>query len=293
MTRSPADRNPCRAPRRTGVVRRWTLLATGLTAALAALLAACDATPGDEATTSPTPTTDAAPSSPAPLPTDGQPVTLDPALFTADVTHPYWPLRPGTRWTYREVDVDGSVADVVVVATGATKKLANGVTARVVRDTVREDGEVVEDTFDWYAQDSEGNVWYLGEQTAEFDGGRVTSRAGSFEAGVDGALPGILLPAEPQPGQRYRQEYYRGEAEDNGEVLALGQIAQTPSGSYRDVVLTRDTARIEPDVAEYKLYAPGVGLVLTLDVSGGSAREMLVKVDRVDPSTGTGPLGTP
>ncbi|MGL5849810.1 MAG: hypothetical protein ACRCZD_03415, partial [Phycicoccus sp.] len=199
-----------------------------------------------------------APSSPAPLPTGSQPVTLDPALFTADVTHPYWPLTPGTRWTYREQDIDGSTLEVVVVATGATKKLANGVTARVVRDTVREDGEIVEDTLDWYAQDSDGNVWYLGEDTAEFQNGKVTSRDGSFEAGVDGAQPGIMLPAEPRPGQRYRQEYYRGKAEDNGEVLATGQVAQTPAGTYRDVVLTWDTITIQPDIAEYKMYARGV-----------------------------------
>jgi hypothetical protein len=272
---------------------RRALLATVLAAGLLMGLVACDAAPDGGAVGSRSPTADTAAPPPSPLPTGSQPVTLDPARFSADVTHPYWPLQPGTRWTYREVDLDGSVADIVVIATGATKRIADGVTARVVRDTVREDGEIVEDTLDWYAQDSDGNVWYLGEQTAEFDGGAITSRSGSFEAGVDGALPGILLPAEPRPGERYRQEYYRGQAEDNGEVLATGQLAQTPTGTYRDALLTRDTATIEPDAAEYKLYARGVGLVLAFDVSGGDARETLVKVDRVDPSTGTGPLGTP
>ena len=110
--------------------------------------------------------------------------------------------------------------DIVIVVTTATKKLANGVTARVVRDTARSKGQIIEDTVDWYAQDSEGNVWYMGEDTAEFEKGKIVSRAGSWEAGVEGALPGIMLPAQPQVGQKYRQEYKKGEAEDNGEVLA-------------------------------------------------------------------------
>ncbi len=202
-------------------------------------------------------------------------------------------MKPGTRWTYREQELDGSSLDIVVIATGTTKKLANGITARVVRDTVREDGKIVEDTVDWYAQDAAGNVWYLGEDTAEFTDGRISSRDGSFEAGVDGAQPGIMLPATPQAGQRYRQEYYQGQAEDNGAVLATGQIAETPAGRFTDAVLTWDTISLQPEVAEYKLYAPGVGLVLALDASGGSARESLVKVDQVDPAEGTGPLGKP
>lgn len=218
---------------------------------------------------------------------------LDPAEFTADVTHPYWPLKPGTRWIYREVDGTGTIMDTVVVATRTTQRMANGVTARVVRDTVRERGVIIEDTIDWYAQDRTGNVWYLGEDTAEFDHGRVTSRAGSFQAGVRGAQPGILMPATPRPGQRFRQEFLKGEAEDNGNVLAIGEQVQVPAGHYRGAILTKDTSRLEPDVAEYKLYARGVGLVLTLDVSGGTGRENLVKVDQAGPQAGTGPLGEP
>ena len=96
----------------------------------------------------------------------------------------------------------------------------------MVRDTVRSEGQLVEDTFDWYAQDSAGNVWYMGEDTAEFENGKIVTRAGSFEAGAGGALPGILLPAEPQVGQKYRQEYLKGEAEDNGEVLGTNQLVE-------------------------------------------------------------------
>ena len=233
------------------------------------------------------------PSTASALPTGAEPVNLDPADFSADITHTYWPMKPGTRWTYRDVDEKGEVQDVVVIATTETKKLANGITARVVRDTVRSEGDVVEDTFDWYAQDSAGNVWYMGEDTAEFENGKIVSRAGSFEAGADGALPGIILPAQPQVGQNYRQEYLKGEAEDNGEVLGLNQLVEVPSGRYSNALLTRDTTTLEPDVVEYKLYAPGIGPVLVVDISGGAAREALVKIDKVASKDGTGPLGKP
>nr|MBA2701849.1 hypothetical protein [Chloroflexota bacterium] len=173
------------------------------------------------------------------LPQGAEEVNLDPAEFSAVIDHPYWPMAPGTRWTYRETGPDGEVRDVVIVATDQTKRIANGVTARVVRDTVRQDEEIIEDTFDWYAQDREGNLWYLGEDTAEFEGGKVSSTGGSFEAGVDGALPGIILPAEAVPGLRYRQEYYRGEAEDNGEVLSLNEMVDVEKGHFADAILTK------------------------------------------------------
>ena len=154
------------------------------------------------------------------LPTGAEPVNLNPADFSADITNAYWPMKPGTRWVYRNVEEGNPPQDIVVVATTETKKLANGITARVVRDTARSKGQLVEDTIDWYAQDKAGNVWYMGEQTAEYENGKVSSRAGSWEAGKDGAMPGIMLPAQPQDGQKYRQEYKKGEAEDNGEVIA-------------------------------------------------------------------------
>ena len=124
---------------------------------------------------------------------------------------------------------------MVVTATSVTHKIANGVTARVVRDTVTLDGEIIEDTLDWYAQDADGTVWYLGEDTAEFEDGKITTREGSFEAGVDGAQAGVIMPASPEVGMAYRQEYYEGEAEDNGEVLALGQQASVPAGKYDEL----------------------------------------------------------
>lgn len=231
------------------------------------------------------------------LPRGNDPVDLDPGDFSTDITHPYLPMKPGTRWTYRERADDGSISTVVVTVTGATKQIANGITARVVRDTVTTDGELAEDTLDWYAQDSAGNIWYLGEDTAEFGDGKVSTREGSFEAGVDGALPGIALPGSPTDGMAYRQEYYAGEAEDNGEVLSTQEMAEVRAGRFENVLLTKDTITIEPDILEYKFYAPGVGLVLALDISGGSGREELVSMRRVSAAiaarAATAPLGTP
>jgi len=231
------------------------------------------------------------------LPQGAESAELDPADFTPGSDHRYFPLTPGTQWRFRETDVEGCVQEVVVTVTSETRTLANGVEARVVRDTVSEGGSLVEDTFDWYAQDTDGNVWYLGEETAEFEDGGLASREGSFEAGVDGALPGVVMPAEPTAGQEYRQEYYAGEAEDNGAVIATGQQAEVPMGHFEDAVLTADTNALEPEVLEYKLYAPGVGLVLTLDVSGGSAREAQLSTTTVDPTiarpAGKTQLGTP
>jgi hypothetical protein len=110
---------------------------------------------------------------------------------------------------------------------------------------------------------------------------------------VDGALPGIIVPANPEPGMRYRQEYYEGEAEDNGEVLSTNEMAEVPYGQFDGLLLTKDTITIEPDVLEYKLYAPGIGPVLILGVSGGGGREELIQVDQAPETVGTGPLGDP
>lgn len=231
------------------------------------------------------------------LPQGAEPVDLDPKDFTTRIDNPYWPMDPGTRWTYRETDESGAELKVVVTVSDQTKKIANGVSARVVRDTVMEDGELVEDTFDWYAQDKEGNIWYLGENTAEFENGKLVTKEGSFEAGVDGAQPGIIMPADPREGMQYRQEYYKGEAEDNGEVLSTDEMAQVPFGQYDNALLTKDTITIEPNVLEYKLYARDVGPVLTLGVSGGpGSREELLNVDTVSQmeteEAGSTPLGS-
>ncbi len=230
------------------------------------------------------------------LPQGSEPVDLDPKNFTTSIDNRYWSMVPGTRWTYRETDQEGAELLVVVTVTGQTKKIANGVTARVVRDTVTEEGNLVEDTFDWYAQDEQGNIWYLGENTAEFENGKIATKEGSFEAGVDGAMPGIIMPGNPEDGMQYRQEYYKGEAEDNGEILSTDEMAETPYGRFGDALLTKDTITIEPDVLEYKLYAPRVGPVLVVGVSGGpGSREELIKLDNAGEEwtkkAGTAPLG--
>src|ERR671918_168276 len=214
------------------------------------------------------------------LPRGAEPVTLDPAEFTTEITNPYWPMKPGSRWVYRETDKD-EVLKVVVRVTDQTKRIANGLEARVVHDVVTQDGEPVEVTDDWYAQDSEGNVWYLGEDTAEYENGKMVSHEGSFEAGVDGAQAGIAMPANPEPGLAYRQEYYAGQAEDKAEVLNLGATAPVPFGSFDRVLQTEDTNPLsEPPQVEHKFYARDVGPVLVIGISGGSGREELVSFKR-------------
>ena len=273
-----ASRHPGRWSNR----RRAAFAAAALFAGALAL-AACTGTPAADQPTTPG----------SALPQGDEQVELDPAEFTADIDHPYWPMTPGTQWEYRELDGSGGELRVVVTATIETREIANGVVARVVRDTVYRGDEIVEDTFDWYAQHEDGTVWYLGEDTAEFEDGEIASTEGSFEAGVDGAQPGVLLPGDPQPGQSYRQEYLEGEAEDVGEVLRVGERAEAPFGAFEDVLVTRDTNALEPDVVEYKFYARDVGPLLALDVAGGAGREELVDVRTVPESTGTGPLGDP
>src|SRR5262249_44334115 len=142
-------------------------------------------------------------SSASALPTGTEPSNLDPAEFTTEIDNPYWPMRPGDRWVYRGTDNEGAKRQDVETVTNRTKTI-EGIEARVVHDVVSEHGRVVEDTFDWYAQDADGNIWYLGEDTKEFENGKLKTTEGSWEAGVDGAEPGIVVPAKPEPGVSYR-----------------------------------------------------------------------------------------
>jgi hypothetical protein len=204
------------------------------------------------------------------LPHGDEPANLEAGDFVERIDNPYWPMALGSQWTYREDE-----QRVEVTVTERTKEIL-GITATVVHDVVTEDGVLVEDTYDWYAQDKDGNIWYLGEDTKEYENGAVKSTEGSWEAGVDGAEAGILLPGEPEVGLRYRQEYYEGEAEDAGEILSLDEKAEVPFGSFDGVLMTKDTTPLEPDVLEHKFYAKGVGPVLVLAISGGSGREELL-----------------
>ncbi len=205
-------------------------------------------------------------------------MTLDPANFVAEVTHPYWPMPVGARWTYSEVDSEGVEQQVVVEVLAETKEIL-GITTTVVHDQVTQDGAIVEDTTDWYAQDADGNLWYMGEATAEYENGEIVSTEGSWEAGVDGAQPGIILPATPAVGQAYRQEYLEGEAEDQAEIVSVTDRVVVEAGEYEDVIATRESTPLEPDVLEYKFYAPGVGIVQALGVSPDFSREQLTAVE--------------
>ena len=209
------------------------------------------------------------------LPQGSDHVSLDPSDFTTDIDNPYWPMQPGSRWVYDEVE-DGERLRVEVTVTDRTK-VVDGIEAVVVHDVVSTPGgEPIEVTDDWYAQDSEGNIWYLGEETAEYRHGKPVSTSGSFAAGVDGAEAGVILPADPEPGMSYREEYYPGEAEDSASVLSVDEQAEVPAGHYTDALMTSNVNPLEPKVQEYKFYAEGVGPVLTVHTSGASGTEELV-----------------
>jgi hypothetical protein len=211
---------------------------------------------------------------------------IDAADFVATIDNPYMPLPVGARWTYEGV-ADGEAEEGVVVVTDQRREIL-GISAVVVRDTVSVAGEVTEDTYDWLAQDRDGNVWYLGEDTKEYEGGQVSSTKGSWEAGVDGALPGILMPAHPQAGQAYRQEFYAGQAEDLAEVTQVDATRATDLGDYDNVVVTKEWNPLDPDVVENKYYAPGVGVIAEETLTGGDDTSQLTGVTGLP---GSGPAG--
>ena len=204
---------------------------------------------------------------------DSTPYTqaIDPANFVATVDNPFFPLTPGTTVTY------GGDEKIVVTVTSDTKLIV-GVAATVVRDKVFVDGALEEDTTDWFAQDRQGNVWYFGEQTAEYSDGKITSTKGSWTAGVDGAQPGVVMLAHPQIGDAYRQEYFKGEAEDMASVTAVTGKITVPAGAYSDILVTEEWTPLEPDVRERKTYGRGVGLVEIRRIKGGSE---LIQLDQV------------
>ena len=203
----------------------------------------------------------------------------DPADFVSGVDNPYWPLTPGTRWVYEGETADG-LERIEVVVLDETRTVA-GIECVVVRDTVSLDGELIEDTYDWYAQDKDGNVWYMGEDSKEYEGGQASSTAGSWEAGVDGALPGVKVWATPRVGDApYYQEYYQGEAEDLGRDVALDGTASVAFGDYADLLVVEEWTPLEPEVVERKYYAAGVGTVKEEMTRGGSEVVELIQFVR-------------
>jgi hypothetical protein len=198
----------------------------------------------------------------------------DPADFVDGIDNTYLPLTPGSVWKYRSTSTD-EPETIVVTVTDKTKVVA-GVTTTVVHDVVKDErGKVIEDTWDWYAQDTAGNVWYFGEDTTAYDEGKASTE-GSWEAGVDGAEAGLVMPANPRVGDGFAQEHAPGIAEDRGEILAVDDTVTIPFGDFQDVVRTEDTTPLEPDLVENKFYAPGVGVVLETTVQGGDERVELV-----------------
>jgi hypothetical protein len=198
-----------------------------------------------------------------------------PEDFVAVIDNPYMPFMPGTRTVFEGVS-DGERERNVVSVTDRTKVIL-GVTTTVVHDQVfSANGDLAEDTFDWYAQDRFGNVWYFGEDTAEYANGKVSSTKGSWEAGVGGAQPGVVMLAQPTVGESYHQEFLRGEAEDVGTVVAIDDRVSVPYGSFDHVLVTEDTTPLEPQILEHKFYAQGIGVVLERVLRGGQEVSRLV-----------------
>jgi hypothetical protein len=192
-----------------------------------------------------------------------QPV-IDPANFVTKIDNPYLTLTPGTTFIYEGTTENGFEHNEVVV-TSDTKTIL-GVTCVVVRDTVTANDELEEDTLDWYAQDKQGNVWYFGENAKQYTDGLIVGVEGSWESGVNGAQPGIVMEANPAVGDIYRQEFAPGEAEDMAEVLGLTEAVTVPFGSYTNCLKTKEFSALEPDVSEYKFYATGVGFIKSVDI---------------------------
>ena len=178
---------------------------------------------------------------------------IDPAEFTTKIDNEYFPMKPGTTFLYK-----GKGERDEMSVTHQTKKVM-GVECVVVDDRAWEDGKLIEQTYDWFAQDKEGTVWYFGEDTKEYENGKVTSTKGSWEAGVDGAKPGIIMQAHPKVGQVYHQEYYPGEAMDMAKVLSLDASVRVSYGSFDHVIETKEWTPLQPVFYEKKYYVRGVG----------------------------------
>jgi hypothetical protein len=199
--------------------------------------------------------------------------------FSASVTNPWFPLRPGSVYRYRGIK-DGEPSREVMTVTHRTKTI-DGARCVVVADLLYIRGKLEERTEDYYTQDARGNVWYFGEKTAELDEhGNVKNTSGSWMAGASGAKPGIFMFARPRVGDSARQEYLKGEAEDHFQVVAIGVTAAVPFKSFRGAMLTKEWTPLEPSVIDHKYYVRGIGTVLEQTVKGGNERNELVSFRR-------------
>ena len=202
----------------------------------------------------------------------------DPGDFVDTIDNPYLAYSPGK--VFRDQSETEEGVETTVVEVTNMKKTILGVAITVVHDQVFLDGELIEDTFDWFAQDSEGNVWYFGEDSKEILDGEVVSTEGSWEAGVDGAMPGIIMLAEPENGMKYRQELAEGVAEDMARVVDLTATVELMTfGSFEGCLKTLEWTPLDPGAREYKYYAPGVGLVLAAETGGKGIRTELTAIE--------------
>ena len=201
---------------------------------------------------------------------------FDPNNFVAVIDNPYFPLPVGRTLVYSGVK-DGQTQRDTVTVTNQTKVIL-GVTARVVSDIADHDGAILERTSDWYAQDKQGNVWYLGEDTVHFLPHGKADTSGSWEAGVNGAVPGIVMEANPQIPDAYRQELLAGQAEDTAWIVDRGTTLRVPYGKISNALTTLEATRLEPGAYDQKVYGPGIGIVLEQSLSGANENAKLESV---------------
>ena len=202
---------------------------------------------------------------------------LDPADFSTVIDNPYFPLPVGRTLLYRGIK-DGQTQEDRVTVTNQTKVVAEGITARVVTDVATHEGNLLEKTSDWYAQDDGGNVWYVGEDTAAYLPNGKVDTSGSWEAGVHDAEPGIVMEADPQIPDAYRQEFLSGQAEDTAWIVDRGGSVTVPAGTFKNALTSLEATRLEPGAYDQKIYAPGVGIVLEQALTGASESAKLVSV---------------
>ena len=200
---------------------------------------------------------------------------IKPSDFVGKVDNKYFALLPGSAFTYENKTGDG--LERIIVEVSDETKTVMGVNTVVVRDRVWRNDQLVEDTRDWYAQDNKGNVWYFGEEVDNYSAGKLVNHSGAWEAGLNGGLPGIIMPADPKVGFSYRQEYLKGEAEDMGEIVGLKEKVNLAYGSFEDCLKIRDWSLIEKTANEYKYYCPEIGFVV-LEESASERVELVAVV---------------